>query len=809
MVRLDRIVASVALLCVGLPVLGVAAERTNSVEVAAANVERLNFRAMTAYNVDPGVVMSGAYSVTEMLTAFDVDPSIVVSPSMTGNDRQFGIFPTLGALSPTMGSNFAWLSSGVAGAGTPQSVDPTATNTESGTNVGSSCPSGTGYDCAFLKFSFQVPAGMNSINFNFNFMSVEYPEFVNLGFNDEFTVKLSSPTYNYANIVFDMNGQPVNIDSAFFNQPCSGLAGTGFEIYSGGSCDAGATGLLTTEAPIMPGETVTLEFSIRDRGDGIYDSAVMLDNFTISPETVDGPSTGGEVQIDWLSPKSGIVAGGTQVQIHGQGFINVQSVAFGGTPALYQALDEFTIVAVTPPHSVGPVDVSVTASPNNNASTGVKANGFMYFVHPEGAPLAVLSVDPPEGPADGNQMVTVRGSGFGLDSVVTFDGVPVASSQFMNGDEIVVTTPEGRGGVEVRVTNVDGATAALEEGYLYLGAGSGNGASSAGGCGCSIEPRGANGATPIVVTLVGLILAAWTVRRRRFNVGLAATMLVVPVAMLSAGCNDQTLAPVNAGPVADAGPSGEAFTGEPIVLDGSESNDFEDGGNLTFAWSFMTKPEGSTAELDDVTAKQPTFTPDVPGLYRIGLVVTDSDDISSPEIGYGGTDDDNLVDYVALPYRDMRVTLTWDTDASDLDLHLIRGPAFGTVLNGYYWNAAADCFYGVPDQDWGTVGIMADNPVLEADVDTGFGPEIIALPSPQDVGNYFVVAHVFNAHGAGATSGVAKIELNGELVAEVYTAAPLPGTDAVWVVGKIVWPEGTFEEINMQSTHSTLGGGPH
>ena len=40
-------------------------------------------------------------------------------------------------------------------------------------------------------------------------------------------------------------------------------------------------------------------------------------------------------------------------------------------------------------------------------------------------------------------------------------------------------------------------------------------------------------------------------------------------------------------------------------------------------------------------------------------------------------------------------------------------------------------------------------------------------------------------------------------------AAPLSGTDAIWVVGKIVWPEGTFEEINLQTTHQNLGGPAH
>ena len=42
----------------------------------------------------------------------------------------------------------------------------------------------------------------------------------------------------------------------------------------------GATGWLTSQAPVSPGEEFTLEFMIWDAGDGILDSSVLLDNFT-------------------------------------------------------------------------------------------------------------------------------------------------------------------------------------------------------------------------------------------------------------------------------------------------------------------------------------------------------------------------------------------------------------------------------------------------------------------------------------------------------------------------------------------------
>jgi hypothetical protein len=54
----------------------------------------------------------------------------------------------------------------------------------------------------------------------------------------------------------------------------------------------GSTGWLSTTAPIQPGEDVTLRFVIFDEGDGVLDSAVLIDNFQWGAATVMGPSTG-------------------------------------------------------------------------------------------------------------------------------------------------------------------------------------------------------------------------------------------------------------------------------------------------------------------------------------------------------------------------------------------------------------------------------------------------------------------------------------------------------------------------------------
>ena len=105
-------------------------------------------------------------------------------------------------------------------------------------------------------------------------------------YNDFFTVDLSSGAYT-GNVSFDSAGNPININNAFFTvTSSSALAGTGFDGGVGGG-----TGWLTTTAPVLPGETVTLVFSIGDVGDGIYDSTVLIDNFQWGVDVITDPET--------------------------------------------------------------------------------------------------------------------------------------------------------------------------------------------------------------------------------------------------------------------------------------------------------------------------------------------------------------------------------------------------------------------------------------------------------------------------------------------------------------------------------------
>jgi K319-like protein len=79
----------------------------------------------------------------------------------------------------------------------------------------------------------------------------------------------------------------------------------------------------------------------------------------------------------------------------------------------------------------------------------------------------------------------------------------------------------------------------------------------------------------------------------------------------------------NIPPIANAGPDQSIHANGLVTLDGSGSSD-PDGNPITYAWSFLSRPAGSSAAFSNPAAVNATFTPDLPGDYTIQLIVTDS-----------------------------------------------------------------------------------------------------------------------------------------------------------------------------------------
>lgn len=78
-----------------------------------------------------------------------------------------------------------------------------------------------------------------------------------------------------------------------------------------------------------------------------------------------------------INPASGTELGGTEVTLTGTGFVDGATVTFGGVAATATEWDSATtMVAVTPPGTVGAADVVVT---NPDAQAGTLAGGFAYL----------------------------------------------------------------------------------------------------------------------------------------------------------------------------------------------------------------------------------------------------------------------------------------------------------------------------------------------------------------------------------------------------------------------------------------------
>jgi hypothetical protein len=159
------------------------------------------------------------------------------------------------------------------------------------------CPVGSGAnDSTNIHLVIRVPTNAKSFSYDFRFFSAEYQSWQCTDFNDYYLAMLTSTAMGIPadhQISFDANNNPVSVNNGFF-QDCGGngkncgtcpfgtgpLAGTGFDQVSGG-----ATEWLTTQAPVTPGETMTLDLMVFDVSDHILDTLVLLDNFRWSPQT--------------------------------------------------------------------------------------------------------------------------------------------------------------------------------------------------------------------------------------------------------------------------------------------------------------------------------------------------------------------------------------------------------------------------------------------------------------------------------------------------------------------------------------------
>jgi len=264
---------------------------------------------------------------------------------------------------------------------------------------------------------------------------------------------------------------------------------------------------------------------------------------------------------------------------------------------------------------------------------------------------------------------------------------------------------------------------------------------------------------------------------------MGAVKKLLPIFVLAAGCSNVTgiaRVPPKKPPVAVIDPLAGPFDAfVEYVASGASSYD-TDGSVVAWHWTVEVKPASSAMTLDPVdvapTGSHVRFRPDLLGDYRITLVVEDDDGLSSAPA---------TLDFSVANNDGLRVELTWDRDITDVDLHLVSDQE----TSPGFFEKPSDCYFQNKSPDWGSDGLTDDDPFLPADVDEGFGPEIIGLPKPI-AGSYHILSHYYCDDGFGSTTATVRVFVDGTNLLEANTM--LVKTGDLWDVARVDFaPDGT------------------
>ena len=275
-----------------------------------------------------------AATAPELATAFEATGAS--SSSYAGDGAASSVMNSFSNIVPRNGGSLAVLSTGYA-----------TINDDGNTDFPPIGPDG---DKATLSLSFTVPDGMNSLLFDFYFLSQEYPGFVGSIFNDDFTAIIngSSKVADGTNFAKDANGHVIDVNSVTFaiTGHHSDLLGTSFD-------GNGGTGWVIAGAPVAPGDNITLDFIVEDVGDGTVTSTVLLDNFRFDQGSIEAG-----VQSRLFFSQSNL-----DITNCGQGTLNLYSSTVTRQTLTVDVANSDSNVLAISPNQVGILEYASQASP--------------------------------------------------------------------------------------------------------------------------------------------------------------------------------------------------------------------------------------------------------------------------------------------------------------------------------------------------------------------------------------------------------------------------------------------------------------
>ncbi len=247
------------------------------------------------------------------------------------------------------------------------------------------------------------------------------------------------------------------------------------------------------------------------------------------------------------------------------------------------------------------------------------------------------------------------------------------------------------------------------------------------------------------------------------------------------------IADVTGAPIADAGPDQDQVTvGVAITLDGNASSD-PDLDPLTYNWTLVSVPAGSTAALAGATTADPTFTPNVPGTYVAELIVNDGTSNSAPDSVIVTTNAAPIADAGPAQSVDTLVLVTLDSSGSyDPD-----GDPFT-----YLWSLAA------PTGSLATLDFPASaNPSFTPDVGGEYSATLVINDGELDSAPASV------AISAGTHVNTAPIAVNDFATVTWYKGNEAPTSVLIDVVFNDSDPDGNLvSDSTVIVTQPTQGG---
>ena len=283
------------------------------------------------------------------------------------------------------------------------------------------------------------------------------------GLNGDVYDLVLSPTGLYVGGNFSVVGS--RFGSPYFAEALVPLpAPTVAAVSLSGGFTGGGTALTVTGTGFSPTATVTLGGTAATEVVWVSSTSLMLKTpahaaglvnvVVTNPDTQSGTGTGlytyaPPPTVTGVSLSGGPLEGGTLLTVTGTGFSSMATVTLGGTAATEVVwVSSTSLMLTTPAHAAGLVNVVVT-NPDTQSGTGTGL--YTYAVAP-----TVSAVSRSTGSSLGGDSVTISGSGFQANAVVTLGGIAAGSVVWTSSSRLTVVTPaHAIGLVDVVVTNPD------------------------------------------------------------------------------------------------------------------------------------------------------------------------------------------------------------------------------------------------------------------------------------------------------------------------------------------------------------------